>query len=215
MPERLPSDAGAHRSVPETKSGSGRFAGLLRDLPPSRSRDDEPASASDTGETTMKDVESPLRGRIAVAAAAMLALVLAGVLWLGVSFEMLRTEVAGLSRAVREAPAAPQPTAGPDLAPDIAALREAVAGLSAKVDRLAAGDEAKAVSRLAAEIKTLTARVEALAAAKAAPAKPAASREDRSAPPPRQTAPAPRPIIDPDQSTPPFYGPGYPAWPGY
>ena len=212
MGASLPPETGTDRP-PQTPSDGGRFSGLLRELSAGLSRDRRPDAAADSGALLMHEASNPPRGRIVAAAVVMLALVLAGVLWLGVSLEMLRTEMAGLARSIREVP--PPAIAAPDVSADVAALREAVGRLAAKVDALASGDEAKAVARLASEIKSLSTKVDALAAAKAPASKPAAAREEKPASIPRQTVPAPRPIIDPDESSRPFYGPGYPAWPGY
>lgn len=214
MGTSLPPETGSDRPS-QTPSDGGRFSGLLRELSAGLSRDRRPDMAPDSGALLMHEASNPLRGRIVASAVVMLALILAGVLWLGVSLEMLRTEVSGLARAQRETP--PPAIAAPDVSADVAALREAVGKLSTKVDALASGDEAKAVARLASEIKALSAKVDALAAAKTttAPKPAAAAREGKPASAPRQTVPAPRPIIDPEESSRPFYGPGYPAWPGY
>ena len=142
------------------------------------------------------------RGRLVAAAAAVLVLNLAGVVWLGFSQEMLRAEIAALGHSVRETPA-PAPAGPPPADPsrELAALREALARVAAKVDALAATDEGKAVARLTLEVKNLANRVEALAAAKNAPA--------------RETKPAAPRVRDDEAPPRPFFGPGYPAWPGY
>ncbi|HWQ09732.1 MAG TPA: hypothetical protein VN436_11505 [Holophaga sp.] len=137
------------------------------------------------------------RGRIAGAAIVVLLLNLAGVVWLGISQELTRTELAQLARTTREAPAPALPTG---LETEVKATRDAVAKLAAKVDALIAGDDAKAVSRLTVEVKNLANRVEALATAKAAPAKESKPGLRR---PNEEDAPRP------------FFGPGYPAYPGY
>lgn len=144
------------------------------------------------------------RGSLVVAAVAVLLLLLAGVVWLGFSQEMLRAEVAALDRTFRE-----QPRAAPaDTSSELQVLTEAVGKLAAEVDALAATDPAKAVSRLSVDVKALAgrvdvlaSRVEALAKVKTAaprPTKPGPARKEELPEPPR-----------------PYYGPGYPAWPGY
>lgn len=139
-------------------------------------------------------------GPVAVAALAVVVLNLIGMLWLGVSQERLRAEVADLFRQVRETPsAAPAPV---DPSPELKAMREALAKLAVKVDNLAANtDDAKAVSRLTVEVKNLASRVESLAAAKTAPA--------------RDNRPAQRRPAEQEVSPRPFFGPGYPNWPVY
>jgi len=150
-------------------------------------------------------------GPVAGAALAIVLLNLTGMLWLGVSQERARADIAQLARQVRETPAPPAPA---DLSLELKSLRESLDTLAAKVDGLAATADPKAVARLAAEMKNLSNRVEALAAVKAAPAKAVKPAQPARPAQPAQTAP-PRPIIEDDQPPRPFYGPGYPAWPGY
>jgi len=147
-------------------------------------------------------------GRLAGAGLAIVVLTLAGVIWLGLSQELLRTEMATLTQTVREMPAAPAPSPPVDPTAELKATREALVKLTAKVDALASSEDAKAIARLAVEIKTLANRVEALTTAKAAP--------------PRETKPAPAQTQTPHRTPPaeeevaprPFFGPGYPNW-GY
>jgi hypothetical protein len=145
------------------------------------------------------------RGSLVVAVVAVLLLLLAGVVWLGFSQEMLRAEVAALDRAFREQPRA---TAPADTSPEIQVLTEAVGKLAAEVDALAATDPAKAVSRLSVDVKALAGRVDVLASRVEALAKvkAAAPRPTKSVPARKEELPEPPR---------PFYGPGYPAWPGY
>lgn len=142
------------------------------------------------------------RSRLVAAAITLLLLTFAGVVWLGFSQEMLRTEVAALGRSLGELPRE-APSVEPS--PDMQALTAAVAKLSAKVDALAAADAAKAVSRLSGEVKTLAGRVEALTGRVAALATAKSGKGRKAGPPTPETPEAPRP----------FFGPGYPAWPGY
>jgi len=135
-------------------------------------------------------------GPIAAVALIIVLLNVTGMLWLGVSQERMRTDIARLARQVREQPVAPAAVGD---AADLKAIQDGLAALTAKVDGLAAAADPKAVARLASEMKTLSGRVDALAKTKAAPAK---------------TTGRPRPIIEDDQPPRPFYGPGYPAWPG-
>jgi len=141
-------------------------------------------------------------GPIAAVALIIVLLNVTGMLWLGVSQERMRTDIARLARQVREKPAVP---AAVEDAADLKAIQDGLAALTAKVDGLAAAADPKAVARLASEMKTLSGRVDALAKTKAAPAKAAS---------PAKTTGRPRPIIEDDQPPRPFYGPGYPAWPG-
>lgn len=140
-------------------------------------------------------------GRVAAAGVMLLLLNLAGVVWLSLSQERLRLDLAALDQEVRSLPAPPtcaDPTA---LTADIAALRQTMTGLAAKVDGLRApASDAKALERLAAEVKNLSGRVDALAAAAKAPAKTG-----------KTTKPASR--VRPQ--TAPYPGPVYPGWPGY
>ncbi|MFP5258689.1 MAG: hypothetical protein ACLGQH_06665 [Acidobacteriota bacterium] len=149
--------------------------------------------------------------RIQAAVAALALLTLAGVVWLGIAVERTRTELADMERSLAALSLA---AAAPTQAPPAAAQQEAlaklaadVAGLAAKIDAQNA-DQAKAASRHSAEIKALAGRIEsALAAAKpAAPAKPATAKESRA------SGKNSRPAGD---APPPYYGPGYPAWPTY
>jgi hypothetical protein len=146
------------------------------------------------------------------ALAALLLLILAGVVWLGVVAERqlvrldaLAARLDALTLAAETAPPADNP------ADQLDALTAAVAALGKKLDALA-GDDAKAVTRLAGEVKNLTARIDVLAAAKTAAektaARPAGKSETRT--PARSARPG-----APDTLQPPTYGPGYPAWPAY
>lgn len=150
-------------------------------------------------------------GRVAAAAVMVLLLILAGVVWLGVATEQLRTDVASLERAVRETPP-PLPakdTSG--LEAEVKGLREALTKLTARVEALRAAEDTKALERLTGEIRSLAGKVEALAGAKAPaakPGKPAKAEKPEKASPSR---------AEPAGETPPrpYYGPGYPGWPGY
>ncbi len=157
--------------------------------------------------------------RVAVAGVAVALLILAGVVWLGFAFERLRTEVMSVERAVRETPPPlPAPavsTAG--LEAEIKAVREAVGKLSARVEALRAAEDTKALERLTAEIKALSGRVDALGNART-PAAKAGKAEKAGAAEKKEKAPAARetPETDPRGVAPrPYYGPGYPGWPGY
>lgn len=152
--------------------------------------------------------------RIQAAAAALALLTLAGVVWLGIALERTRTELADMERslaALSLAAAGPADTAQPEaqakLAGDVAKLAAEVAGLTARIDAQGA-EQAKAANRHSAEIKALAGRIEsALAAAKpAAPAKTPAAKDSRA------SGKTSRPAGD---APPPYYGPGYPAWPTY
>ena len=150
--------------------------------------------------------------RIQAAAAALALLTLAGVVWLGIAVERTRTELADMERSLAALSLA---AAGPAQVPPAAAAQQEalaklaadVAGLAARIDAQSA-DQAKAASRHSAEIKALAGRIEsALAAAKpAAPAKAATAKESRA------SGKNSRPAGD---APPPYYGPGYPAWPTY
>ncbi|MEA4858362.1 hypothetical protein [Solidesulfovibrio sp.] len=146
-------------------------------------------------------------GRLAAAGITVLLLNLAGVVWLNLTQERLRTELAALDRDVRAIPPAAPCGDTEALESEIAALRQAVTGLAAKTESpRPQKDDAKALDRLAGEVKNLAAKVEALAAAKAPPAKPAGNgKSDKSAPRPQAPAVPGNP----------YYGPGYPGWPGY
>lgn len=141
-------------------------------------------------------------GRLAAAGVIALVLNLIGVLWLGLSQERLRAAMAVLDQEVRALPPAAPCGDVEAMEAEIAGLRQAVTGLSGKLEGLKPSrEDAKALDRLAGEVKALAARVEALGAAKTA--KPAKS--EKTASPPRER-PAPGG---------PYYGPGYPGWPGY
>jgi hypothetical protein len=155
----------------------------------------------------MEQQEMP-KGRLVGAAIALLLINLAAVIWLGFSQEMLRADIARLGQTVRELPRAASPESP---APELQAMTEALGKLSAQVDALAATDPAKAVARLAAEVKTLSGRVEALAAARTASAKAASPK----ATPAKNGKSAPYRNQDEEDAPRPFFGPGYPAWPGY
>ena len=92
-------------------------------------------------------------GPVAGAALAIVLLNLTGMLWLGVSQERARADIAQLARQVRETPASPAPA---DLSLELKSLRESLDTLAAKVDGLAATADPKAVARLAAEMKNLS-----------------------------------------------------------
>lgn len=138
-------------------------------------------------------------GPVAAVALIVVLLNLTGMLWLGVSQERARADIARLARQIREKPAG-----APD---ELKAIRDSLAALSAKVDGLAATADPKAVARLVTEVKNLSNRINALTKAKrSAPSKTAASAPK---------AAKPRPLIENPQPPRPFYGPGYPVWPGY
>lgn len=146
--------------------------------------------------------QDTMRGRLLAAGLVVLVLNLTGVVLLGFSQEMLRSDLAALARQVRETPApvSAQPLP-PDPSPDLAALRASVDKLTTKVNALVENDPSKSVGRLTLEVKNLASRVEALASAKSTPphsTRSAAPKSQNLLPPPR-----------------PYFGPDYPAWPGY
>ncbi|WP_428564513.1 MAG: hypothetical protein ACP59X_02355 [Solidesulfovibrio sp. DCME] len=146
-------------------------------------------------------------GRVVTAGVMLLVLNLAGVVWLSLSQERLRTDMAALDRDVRAIPPAAPCGDTEALESEIAALRQAISGLAAKADSpRPPKDDTKALDRLAGEVKGLAAKVDALAAAKAPPPKPAKNGKADQATPRPQAPAAPGT---------PYYGPGYPGWPGY
>ena len=159
--------------------------------------------------------------RIQAAVAAVALLILAGVVWLGVVVERTRTELADMERsmaAISLSAASPTDAAKEEA---LARLSADVTALAAKIDALAA-DQTKNVGRQSAELKALAARIEAaLAAAAAKSAQQAKTAQETKAPTAKQTRatgkaahPSPGPEAgNPPQ--PPYYGPGYPAWPAY
>ena len=152
------------------------------------------------------------RASLQAALAALLLLTLAGVIWLGIAAERANARLATLANRL-DALALTAETTQPQapVADQLASLASDVATLARKLDALA-GDEAKAANRLAGDVKTLTGRIDALAAARAVADKPAA----KAAPKAAKAPPAARPGTGvPDTPQPPYYGPGYPAWPAY
>ena len=153
------------------------------------------------------------RAAIQAALATLLLLTLAGVVWLGIAAERANARLTTLTTrldALALAAETTQPQA--PVADQLASLATDVAALAKKLDALA-GDEAKAANRLVAEVKTLAGRIDALAATRAAADKPAANKAPKAAA--KSTAPARTGAGAPDTPTPPYYGPGYPAWPAY
>ncbi|EFL52509.1 conserved hypothetical protein [Solidesulfovibrio fructosivorans JJ]] len=148
-------------------------------------------------------------GRVATAGVAALVLILAGVIWLGFANERLRQEVRAVAVSVKALPPAAPAVDVTGLAGQVKAVGEAVAALSAKVDALRGRDAAKALERLSGEVRALSAKVDGLVAAKAAPAKSGKTGKKSAASPSRSA-----PVEDGAQPR-PFFGPGYPAWPGY
>jgi TolA-binding protein len=152
-------------------------------------------------------------GRVAAAGVLVLLLVLAGVVWLGFATERLRTDVLAVERAVREMPPPLPARDSSGLEAEVKALREAMAKLSSRVEALRAAEDTKALERLTAEIRALSGRVEGLSA-KAAPA--AAGKAGKSgAAGKKEKTPAVRETPGDDTPPRPYYGPGYPGWPGY
>lgn len=158
-------------------------------------------------------------GRVAVAGVLVLLLVLAGVVWLGFATERLRTDVLAVERAVREMPPPLPPLPGKDAAgleAEVKALREAMAKLASRVEALRAAEDTKALERLTAEIRALSGRVENLSAKAApAPAGKAAKPGKPAAPAKKEKTPPAREVPAEDVPPRPYYGPGYPGWPGY
>uniref|UniRef100_I2PYI2 Uncharacterized protein n=1 Tax=Desulfovibrio sp. U5L TaxID=596152 RepID=I2PYI2_9BACT len=155
-------------------------------------------------------------GRVAAAGVLVLLLVLAGVVWLGFATERLRTDVLSVERAVREMPPPLPPVPAKDasgLEAEVKALREAMAKLSSRVEALRAAEDTKALERLTAEIRALSGRVEGLSV-KAAPA--ATGKAGKSgAAAKKEKTPAGRETPGDEAPPRPYYGPGYPGWPGY
>ncbi|OLN27974.1 hypothetical protein DVDV_1834 [Desulfovibrio sp. DV] len=153
------------------------------------------------------------RAALQAALGTLLLLTLAGVVWLGIAAERANARLGTLATRL-DALALTAETTQPQapVADQLAALAGDVAALSKKLDALA-GDEAKAANRLAGEIRTLAGRIDALAAARTAAEKPAAKQAPKAAAKP--TPPARTGAGAPDTPQPPYYGPGYPAWPAY
>lgn len=147
--------------------------------------------------------------RVAIAGVAVLLLILAGVIWLGFANERLRQQMTALDAAVAAIPPTTPATDVSDLAAQVKATREAVDKLAARVDTLRGRDDAKALDRLAGEIRAVGAKVDALAAARNSAAKNEKTQKNTSSSTPRRA-----PVIQ-EEPPRPFYGPGYPAWPGY
>jgi uncharacterized iron-regulated membrane protein len=147
--------------------------------------------------------------RVAIAGVAVLLLTLAGVVWLGFANERLRQQVTALDAAVAAIPPAAPATDVSGLAAQVKATREAVDKLAARVEALRGRDDAKALDRLAGEIRAVGAKVEALAAARKSAPKNEKTQKNTPPSTPRR-APATQ-----EEAPRPFYGPGYPAWPGY
>jgi len=147
--------------------------------------------------------------RVATAGVAVLLLLLAGLVWLGFANERLRQQVHAVEVSVKALPPAAPAVDVTGLAAQVKAVGEAVNALSAKVDALRGRDAAKALERLSGEVRALSAKVDGLAVAKAAAAKSGKTGKKSAASPSRSA-----PTVDDGQPR-PFYGPGYPAWPGY
>lgn len=160
--------------------------------------------------------ESARRVALQASLGTLLLLTLAGVVWLGIAAERTNAALSALTNRLDAlALAAPSPGTSTE-ADQLATLTSDVAALAKKIDALAT-DETKAAARLGSDIRTLASRIDALAATRAAndktapkaTAKAASKTPAKSSPPNRPGAGAP------DTPQPPYYGPGYPAWPAY
>ena len=84
-------------------------------------------------------------GPVAVAALAVVLLNMIGMVWIGVSQERSRADIARLGQQFREIPAAP---AQPDASPELAAIQKRLDTLATKLDSLAPNaEDAKAVAQ--------------------------------------------------------------------
>ncbi|KHK00654.1 hypothetical protein [Desulfovibrio sp. TomC] len=157
--------------------------------------------------------EAARRVAIQAALATLLLLTLVGVIWLGIAAERANAKLSALTNRLDAlALSAPTPAAEADQLASLTNLAGDVAALAKKIDALAA-DEAKATARLTNDIRTLAGRIDALAAARAAAEKPAGKAAAKAAS--KTPAKSGRSGAGAPDTPPPYYGPGYPAWPAY